>query len=59
MATFKTGDLVLNTKTNKAGYIAPRAGHVGLINAAQELVKFPDGKKVIYRKYLQKIKVVK
>lgn len=59
MAEFKTGDLVLNTKTNKAGYIAPRAGHVGLINKGQELVKFPDGKKVIYRKYLQKIKVVK
>jgi hypothetical protein len=59
MADFKTGDLVLNTKTNKAGYIAPRAGHIGLINKSQELVKFLDGKKVIYKKYLQKIKIAK
>jgi hypothetical protein len=57
MAKFKTGDLVLNTKTNKAGYIAFRTNYKGDIDKNHELVKFPDGQEVIMIKYLKKIKV--
>jgi hypothetical protein len=57
MAKFKTGDTVLNTKTNKAGYIAFRTNYKGVIDDKHELVKFPDGQEVILIKYLKKIKV--
>lgn len=57
MAKFKTGDTVLNTKTNKAGYIAFRTNYKGDIDSKHELVKFPDGQEVILIKYLKKIKV--
>lgn len=57
MSKFKIGDTVLNTKTNKAGYIAFRTNYKGEIDSKHELVKFPDGQEVILIKYLKKIKV--